>query len=258
MHILHILQMSMFCMLISHILHINTKYAEQNRALLDTLRSNNNRGHVVLYATLLIGHTQHKCHMRVSSWPFVPRQSQQTNRQDMVFIRLPGISDGAFQLRMDNIWFCKLLLLFKIHTKTDTGMQYHECAYVSVFFCIWFCIQQHIVLHTAAYYLTYSAYSVYCNMRSMQNMNSALFFCTCFCIFCILICIQQHIIWHIQHILHISICKICRIWTLHYFLAYCFAYCAYCFAYICINMQNNMQTPKSICRIVQGSYFAYW
>ncbi len=44
----------------------------------------------------------------------------------------PGISDGAFQLRMNNIWFCKLLLLFKIHTKTDTGMQYHKCAYVSV------------------------------------------------------------------------------------------------------------------------------
>jgi hypothetical protein len=50
----------------------------------------------------------------------------------MVFIRPPGISDGAFQLRMDNIWFCKLLLLFKIHTKTDAVMQYHECAYVSV------------------------------------------------------------------------------------------------------------------------------
>ena len=33
---------------------------------------------------------------------------------------------------LDNIWFCKLLLLFKIHTRTDTGMQYRECAYVSV------------------------------------------------------------------------------------------------------------------------------
>jgi hypothetical protein len=54
-----------------------------------------------------------------------------TNRQDMIFIRPPGISDGAFQLRMDNIWFCKLLLLFKINTMTDTGMQQHECAYVS-------------------------------------------------------------------------------------------------------------------------------
>ncbi len=29
-------------------------------------------------------------------------------------------------------WFCKLLLLFKIHAKTDIGMQYHKCAYVSV------------------------------------------------------------------------------------------------------------------------------
>ena len=48
------------------------------------------------------------------------------------FTRPVGISDGAYQLRMDNIWFCKLLLLFKIHTKTDTGMhwQYLDCAYV--------------------------------------------------------------------------------------------------------------------------------
>ncbi len=125
-------------------------------------------------------------------------------------------------------------------------------------------------------------------------------FCIIFCIFCILFCIQQHIIWHIQHILYIAICKICRIWALHYLVAYfvadvvrCFAYssilfdifsifcilqyaeyaeyepctiffayylayCAYYVAYIWINMQNSMQTPKSICRIVQGSYFAYW
>ena len=50
----------------------------------------------------------------------------------MVFIRPHGISEGAFQLRMDNIWFCKLLLLFKIRTMTDTGMLEHECAFVSV------------------------------------------------------------------------------------------------------------------------------
>ena len=111
---------------IVHILHINSKYDEQNRALLDTLRihrSSNTPGHIVLYSTLLIGHTQHAGQMRVSSCPFVPRKFQQSNRQDMVFIRPPGISDCAFQLRMDNIWFCKLLLLFKIHTKTDTSMQ---------------------------------------------------------------------------------------------------------------------------------------
>jgi hypothetical protein len=102
-------------MLLLYILHFNTKYAEQNRDLLDTLRihqSNNNR--IILSHTppsSLGIHSTHEGHMRVSSWPFVPRKLQQTNRQDMVFIRPPGIFDGAFQLRMDNIRFCKLLLL---------------------------------------------------------------------------------------------------------------------------------------------------
>ncbi len=60
------------------------------------------------------------------------KKLRQTNRQDMVFIRPPGISDGAFQLRMGNIWFCKILLLFKISTMMDTGMQQQECVYVCV------------------------------------------------------------------------------------------------------------------------------
>ncbi len=52
----------------------------------------------------------------------------------MVFIRPPGISEGAFQveLRMGIIWFCKLLLLFKLRSKTDTGLKNLDCAYVSV------------------------------------------------------------------------------------------------------------------------------
>ena len=93
-----------------HIMHIHSKYVVQNRALLDTLRifqSNHNKGHIVLlYTTLLIGHTQHKGHMRIYSCPFVPKKLKKSNRQDYVFIRPPGISEGAFQLRMDNIWFC--------------------------------------------------------------------------------------------------------------------------------------------------------
>ena len=118
-----------------HIVHIHLTYVHQNRALLDTLclhQSNNNRGHLCIYSTLLIGHTKHPGHMRISSLPFVPKKMHRTNRQDMVFIRPPGISDGAFQLRMDNIWFCKLLLLFKISTMTDAGIKQHNCAYVSV------------------------------------------------------------------------------------------------------------------------------
>ena len=118
-----------------HIMHIHSKYVVQNRALLDTLRifqSNHNKGHIVLYTTLLIGHTQHQGHMRIYSCPFVPKKLKKSNRQDYVFIRPPGISEGAFQLRMNNIWFCKVLLLFKLYTKTDAGMQYLECAYVSL------------------------------------------------------------------------------------------------------------------------------
>ncbi len=55
-----------------------------------------------------------------------------TNHQDMVFILPNGLSNGVLQLRMDNIWFCKLLLLFKISTMTGVGMQEHKCAFVSV------------------------------------------------------------------------------------------------------------------------------
>jgi hypothetical protein len=84
------------------------------------------------FAYKSIRHTEYPGDMHISSWPFVPKKLRGTNRQDMVYIRPHGISVGAFQLRMGNIWFCKLLRLFKISTKTDTGMQQHECAYVAV------------------------------------------------------------------------------------------------------------------------------
>jgi hypothetical protein len=72
--------------------------------------------------------------MHISSWPFVHKELHQSNRQDMVFIRQPGISDSVFQLRIDNIWFCtgKVLLLFSMDMVTDTGMKMHKFAYVSV------------------------------------------------------------------------------------------------------------------------------
>ncbi len=61
------------------------------------------------------------------------------------------------------------------------------------------CLQKmhilHIDWHTAAYFLTHSAYLAYCKF---------------------------------------AICRICRIWNLHYFLAYYLAYCAYWFAYCSI------------------------
>ncbi len=54
-----------------------------------------------------------------------------SNRQDFVFIRPPGIAHGV-ELIMDNMWYCKLLLLFEIESRTDDGMKLHKCALVSV------------------------------------------------------------------------------------------------------------------------------
>ncbi len=57
------------------------------------------------------------------------------NRQDFVFIRPPGIQQGGFQLSPDNVWYCKVLLLFTIQAQTDSSdesMAEFECAFVSV------------------------------------------------------------------------------------------------------------------------------
>jgi hypothetical protein len=73
--------------------------------------------------------------LRVSSRPFATNKLQQTSRQHMVFIYPPGISDGVFQLRIDNVWFCKLRLLFKIDNKADAGMKKLDCA-ASLCLCV--------------------------------------------------------------------------------------------------------------------------
>ena len=39
---------------------------------------------------------------------------------------------GTFELRMDKVWFCKVLLLFSCVSKNDKGNKLHECVYVSV------------------------------------------------------------------------------------------------------------------------------
>jgi hypothetical protein len=106
-----------------------------NENRLDTLqilRSSAGRGHILLYNTLAIGHKKHPGEQRVSSWPFAVRKLRGSNRQVFVFIRPPGIARGAFELRMDDVWFCKLLLLFEIVSKTDAGLERHACVFLSV------------------------------------------------------------------------------------------------------------------------------
>ena len=54
---------------------------------------------------------------------------RKANCQDLVVIRLPGKAQGTFQLRIDTVWSCRVLLLFS--SKHDEGSQQHDCALVS-------------------------------------------------------------------------------------------------------------------------------
>ena len=70
----------------------------------------------------------------VQSWPFKDMHYHGSNRRDFVFIRPPGIEEGGFTLRPDNVWYCKVLLLFSIQAQTDQNCSTEEfqCAFVSV------------------------------------------------------------------------------------------------------------------------------
>ena len=92
-------------------------------------------GHIALFRALLIGNTRFSGVQRIQSWPFAGHRlggPNGTNRQDLVFIRPPGTQDGGFELGLDNVWFRRVLLLFKIKSQTDSGLKEFECAYVSV------------------------------------------------------------------------------------------------------------------------------
>ncbi len=126
--------------------------------------------------------------------------------------------------------------------------------------CAWMCNSE--LGHSLAFcwdLIKASTYTKQMDKSLQKNAYFAYFFC-----------ILEHIIWHILQILHIAICKICRIWTLHYFfcifflhifhivlhtLAYYLTYSVYLHIAIC-----------KICRIWTLHYvfayfiahFAYW
>jgi hypothetical protein len=115
--------------------HLDCLCYIQNRALLNTLwilHSTGGSGHITVFNTLAISHTKHPTEHRISSWLFAVKKWRGSNRQDFVFIHPPGISHGDFELRMDNVWFFKVLLLFQMEKKTFTGWKRHSCAFVSV------------------------------------------------------------------------------------------------------------------------------
>lgn len=105
--------------------------------LLGTLKvqsSEKGEGHFRIYGTLTIGHALLPGVQRVQCWPFKDMHYHGSNRQDFVFIRPPGIEEGGFTLRPDNVWYCKVLLLFSIQTQTDQdgSTEEFQCAFVSV------------------------------------------------------------------------------------------------------------------------------
>lgn len=102
-------------------------------ALLDTIvprKSAKRIGHFQLHAALSIGHKELPGFQRVLCHPFTDKRYRAGNRQDLVFVRPPGVRD--FRLSIDTVWFCRVLLLFSFETETDTEIKRHECAFVSL------------------------------------------------------------------------------------------------------------------------------
>ena len=90
-------------------------------------KSNKRIGHFQLHSALVIGHKELPGYQRVMCHPFTGKRFRGGNRQDLVFVRPPGVRD--FRLSINSAWFCKVLLLF---SETDTGIKVHDCAFVSV------------------------------------------------------------------------------------------------------------------------------
>ena len=111
------------------------KLSIQVQALLEKLqvsKAAKGEGHIHLFNTLLIGHKKYSGQQRISSLPFASKRLQGSNRHDLVVMRPPGVACGSFVLSMDNLWFCRVLLLFSIEAETDNGIKKFNCAFVDV------------------------------------------------------------------------------------------------------------------------------
>ena len=105
------------------------------RALLRTLKERpamKDQGHFRLFGTLELGHSEYPGLQRVQCWPFKELQYYGVNRQDFVFVRPPEAAAEGFTPTPDNVWYCKVLLLFDMEAETDSGPKEFQCAYVSL------------------------------------------------------------------------------------------------------------------------------
>ena len=85
----------------------------QLNALLQSLElrhSDERTGHFCLFNCLVICHSKHPGLQRVYCDPFPKKLFHGSNRQDLVFIRPPGIENGGFVLKPDSVWYCQATL----------------------------------------------------------------------------------------------------------------------------------------------------
>ena len=133
MHILDFMYMLCICCLTRHILQICSYF--QVQALLHTLLlltyAKHGR-HWRMYLTLLVGHKKYPGEQHVCCWPFKGRQLQKSNSQDMVIDQSPAIHNGGFRLRINNVWFCKVLFHFTFVSQNNQARKQHNCAFVPV------------------------------------------------------------------------------------------------------------------------------
>jgi hypothetical protein len=55
-----------------------------------------------------------------------------TYHTDNYLLYLQIMDHKCLHYYLDNVWFCKILLLFQVESKTDVGLKRHSCAFVSV------------------------------------------------------------------------------------------------------------------------------
>jgi hypothetical protein len=108
---------------------------EELRELLATLNVRpalKDSGHFRIFGTLAIGHAVHRGFQRLHCWPFPDLKFYGANRQDHCIVRPPGEAAQGFTPTPDNVWYCKILLLFDMEANSDSGPRQYQCAYVAL------------------------------------------------------------------------------------------------------------------------------
>ena len=75
--------------------------------------------HSVGQVVKLISTKVHMLHIFINIWPFPELRFYGNNREDFVFIRPPGVE--ASVLAPENVWYCRVRLLFDMSVKVDTA-----------------------------------------------------------------------------------------------------------------------------------------